>query len=373
MSPSDDKTKPIHVRCRASQGFLDWLHASDGSLLVSVYQAGLLLTFSSDGKQLFVMSRHFRKVMGVAVQGRRLALATMHDLIYLSDAKELAAGFPPNTNTYDALYLPRATYHTGNLSTHEIAFGTETLWLVNTRFSCLSALSKDCSFVPVWQPKFITQLAPEDRCHLNGLAMDEGKPKFITALGDSNTPRGWSPDKAASGIVLDFASKEIIAHGLCMPHSPRWFGNRLWLCNSGKGEVLIVDPANGKPTVVCQVPAYLRGFTAVGNHLALGMSQIREKHIFGSLPVQKNKDRLMCGVCVIDLQSGKLAGTLEFTSGCQEVFDVQFLPGIRRPMILGTEQAVTRQAFTTPEFSYWLQPTKDESESESKESILAQG
>jgi uncharacterized protein (TIGR03032 family) len=344
------------VRCRASQPFLDWLHAANGSLVVTVYQAGLILFFSTDGQQLFVMARQFRKVMGVAVQGRRMALATFQDVVYLADAKDLAKGYSDQPGTYDALYLPRATYHTGNLQTHEIAFGTETLWVVNTRFSCLSILSKDCNFVPAWKPKFITLLAPEDRCHLNGLTLVDGKPKFVTALGETDTPRGWHPNKAEGGIIIDVPSNEVVCRGLCMPHSPRWHRNQLWVCNSGKGEVLTIDPTTGKSTTVCRIPAYLRGFTRVGNHAILGMSQIREKHIFGNLPIQTQQERLMSGVCVVDLQAGKLAGTLEFTAGCREVFDVQFLPGVRRPMILSLEQIATRQAFSTPDFSYWLRP-----------------
>ena len=154
--------------------------------------------------------------------------------------------------------------------------------------------------------------------------------------------------------MIDVNNKETIVRGLCMPHSPRWHNERLWICNSGCGELLILDLQTGKTTTVCRLPAYVRGLCHVGQHAVMGMSQIRERHIFGNLPIQQQNVRLVSGVAVVDLRAGKMVGLLEFTSGCREVFDVQFLPGIKRPMIVNLDKPEARQAFTTPDFSYWL-------------------
>jgi len=144
-----------------------------------------------------------------------------------------------------------------------------------------------------------------------------------------------------------------------MPHSPRWYRGQLFLLHSGAGELLVVDPKSGKTTVVCAMPAYLRGLGFVGNFAMIGMCQIREKHIFGGLPVQKKHQKLLCGVAVVDLTLGKTVAMMEFTSGCQELFEIQFLPGVHRPMILNLERPETRQAFTAPPFSYWLRPSNE--------------
>ena len=144
-----------------------------------------------------------------------------------------------------------------------------------------------------------------------------------------------------------------------MPHSPRWYQNRLYFCNSGAGELCALDPKTGKHQVVCTLPAYLRGLSFVGPFALVGMCQIREKHIFGNLPVQSRFAKLLCGVNVIDLRSGQSVGMLEFTRGCQELFEVQFIPGIRRPMILNLQKEATRDAFTAPQFSYWLRPSNE--------------
>ncbi|NEQ21969.1 MAG: TIGR03032 family protein, partial [Microcoleus sp. SIO2G3] len=293
-----------------------------------------------------------------AVQEQRLALATHHEVLLFANAPLLANEYLENQlGRYDALYLPRVTYLTGDLNIHDLAFGSDSLWLVNTRFSCLAALSKDYNFVPRWQPRFISQLAPEDRCHLNGLAMVDGRPKFVTALGESDEVGGWRPNKATGGILIDVESREIVLRGLSMPHSPCWHDRFLWLLNSGEGELWRVNPHSGQHDVVCVLPGFLRGLCCVGNYALVGLSQIREQHIFGGLPVQQRFERLLCGVAVVDLRSGQLLGMLEFTAGCQELYDVEFLPSVLRPTILNNERPEMRQAFTAPEFSYWLRPS----------------
>jgi uncharacterized protein (TIGR03032 family) len=172
--------------------------------------------------------------MGLAVNADRLALATQHEITLFANAPLLAPDFMPHQQgRYDALYLPRATFHTGDLNVHDLAFADDGLWFVNSRFSCLSALSRDFSFIPRWKPPFISELVPEDRCHLNGLAVVNGKPKYVTALGETDVVGGWRARKATGGVLMDVESGAVLLRGLSMPHSPRWHHGRLWLLNSG--------------------------------------------------------------------------------------------------------------------------------------------
>ena len=251
----------------------------------------------------------------------------------------------------------RASYFTGDLNIHDLAYSPDGLWIVATRFCCLAHLSQDFSFVPRWRPPFLTDTVPEDRCHLNGLAMVGGKPKYVTCLGETDTVGGWRANKANGGVIVDVETGEVILRGLSMPHSPRWYDGHLWFLDSGRGELRVLDMKTRTANVVVSLPAYLRGLTFVGPYALVGMSQIRERHIFGGLPVQDRFEKLMCGVALVDLRRGEAAGFLEFTSGYQELYDVQFLAGKSRPMVLNEQQEATRQGFTAPEFSYWLRPS----------------
>lgn len=345
------------IECQSSNAFSHWLSQLPGSLAVTTYQAGKLALLGCRNQQPSLLMRQFDKPMGLAVGPGKLALATRNEITLFANAPLLARDFmPEQPGRYDALYLPRATYHTGDINVHDVAFGDDGLWFVNSRFSCLSALSKDFSFAPRWQPAFISELAPEDRCHLNGLALVDGQPKYVTALGETNSVGGWRENKASGGVLMDVQSNTVVLRGLSMPHSPRWHQGRLYLLNSGAGELLSVDPANGTASVICKLPAYLRGLCLIGRFAVIGMCQIREKHIFGGLSVQQQFEKLICGLAVVDVSTGQLVGTFEFTSGCTELYDVQFLPGTRCPNVLNTADEATRQAFTAPDFAYWLRP-----------------
>jgi uncharacterized protein (TIGR03032 family) len=345
------------IECRPSESFASWMSQLDGSLVVTTYQAGKVAFLGWRGDRLSVLMRQFTKPMGLAVSEGRIALATKDEITFFANAPLLARDLViGQQGKYDALYLPRATFHTGDVNVHDVAFTGDGFCFVNSRFSCLSALSNDFSFVPRWRPPFISEIVPEDRCHLNGLAVVEGKPKYVTALGETDSVGGWRANKATGGILIDIDANSVLLRGLSMPHSPRWYQGRLWLLNSGAGELICFDPKSGSVNVVCVLPAYLRGLCLVGQFAVVGMCQIREKHIFGGLTIQQKFNRLLSGVAVIDLQLGRLVGTFEFTAGCTEIYDVRFLPGPRNANILNSADETTRQAFTAPEFSYWLRP-----------------
>lgn len=348
------------IACGTSESFAAWLAEAAGTIAISTYQAGKLAFVGWDGRQVSLLMRDFDKPLGLAVDRQRMALVTRHELLFFANAPLLADEYlEGEKGRYDALYLPRASYYTGDLHAHDLAFSREGLMMVNTRFSCLAGLSKDFSFVPLWRPKFVSDLVPEDRCHLNGLAMRDGRAKWVTALGETDTAGAWREKKATGGVLIDVDSGEIVTRGLSMPHSPRWYNNLLWVLNSGTGELLVVNPATGERQVVCGLPGYLRGLAFVGPYALIGMSKIREKHIFGGLPIQERHAQLQCGVAIVDLRTGARVGMFEFTAGCTELYDVQFLHGILRPTILNTQQEAVRQAVTNPDSSYWLRASSE--------------
>lgn len=332
-------------------------------MALTTYQSGKLVLIGWNGQQMTVLLRAFQRPMGIAVQGQRLVLATQHEVWQFANAPELAAHYLEHQpGRYDALYLPRVAHYTGDLKVHEVGYVGEEVWLVNTRFSCLSSLSTDFSFVPRWQPPFISELAPEDRCHLNGIAIAQNVPRFVTAFGETDTARGWRANKATGGVVIDVTHNTVLSRGLSMPHSPRYQGTDLLVLNSGAGELWRIDPTTGTHSVICVLPGFLRGLCCVGRTALIGLSQVRESHIFGGLPLQTRFPQLMCGVALVNLDTGEWFGTFEFTSQCQEIGDVAFIPHITRPNILTTEKIAAQEAFTTPSFAYWLRPNHSRSE-----------
>ena len=207
------------------------------SLIVSTYQAGKAIVVRNDNGRLNTHFRTFSKPMGIVADPSRLTIGGANTVWEYRNMPALAKKLEP-AGKHDACYLPRRIHVTGDIDIHELARdGNNELWVVNTRFCCLCTLDAEHSFYPRWRPPFVSALAPEDRCHLNGLAMVDGRPKYVTALGETDTPGGWRANKARGGILMDIESNEILLRGLSMPHSPRWYQGKLWLLESGEGSL----------------------------------------------------------------------------------------------------------------------------------------
>jgi uncharacterized protein (TIGR03032 family) len=227
---------------------------------------------------------------------------------------------------------------------------------VNTAFGCLCTLDDRHSFVPRWRPPFLTALAAEDRCHLNGLAMapDERgvlKPRYVTALGETDTAQGWRPQKVTGGCLIDVASGQTVARGFAMPHSPRVHRNRVWMLHSGAGQLVQVDPARGQVDTVTELPGYTRGLALYDRFAFVGLSKIRETSTFGGMPIATRRPELKCGVGVVNLGTGRLVAHLEFVTGVEEIFDVQVVPGSRCLTLSGPYPTLDSAApiWTVPE------------------------
>jgi uncharacterized protein (TIGR03032 family) len=322
------------------------------SLVVSTYQAGKVIVIRSDGERLVQLPRTFEEPMGLAVDGDRMAVATKHALVLLANEPRLAATYPRQPETYDALFVPRSVHHVGALAVHDMVFTERGLVGVNTLFSCLFELDPRWSFRPVWQPRFVTALAPEDRCHLNGLALVDGAPRYVTALGATDSAGGWRSNKERGGVILDVASGETILAGLAMPHSPRVYDGTLYALLSSTGEVIAVDLARCQYEVVHRVDGFARGLARCGDYLFVGTSKIRKQHTFGDLGLAGRRE-LFCGVTLLHLPTGAFVADLRYQRTCEEIYDVQVLPRLRSPGLLGLHDDAYRRALSTPGEVFW--------------------
>ena len=332
----------------ATASFAEILQNLRSSLVVTTYQSGrvIVLRAQQDG----ALNTHFRALMrpmGVAVGRDRIAIGTDREIIEYPNHRAAARAIEPH-ETHDALFLPRTVYITGDISIHEMAYAGGELWGVNTRFSVLCTFDPKHSFVPRWQPPFVSALTPDDRCHLNGFAVNGEGIAYVTALAATDSADGWRSAKAAGGVIMDAGRREIVAGGLSMPHSPRLHQGALWVLESGRGTLARVDPAGGQVETIAEFPGFTRGLAMTGSLAFVGLSQVRESGTFGGIPlVQRVKDRV-CGVWVVDIRDGRTLAQLRFDGIVQEIFDVQLLGGIAFPEILDRTDARVASTFEIP-------------------------
>jgi uncharacterized protein (TIGR03032 family) len=351
LSARNGASGPGPLRAAHTANFPELLRLLGASLLVTTYQAGKLVMVRDEGDHLNTHYRSFSSPMGLALAdgGTRLAIGTSFQVWEFRDVPEVARRLEP-AGRHDACFLPRVSHVTGNVLIHEMAYGADgQLWFVNTRFSCLATLGPEASFTPRWRPPFVTELEPSDRCHLNGLGMVDGRPKYVTALGETNEAAGWRPNKARGGILMDVDSGDVLCRGLSMPHSPRWHNGQLWLCESGSGTLGIVDRNSGRYEAVAAVPGFTRGMDFVGGLAFVGLSQVRESAVFSGIPITERlaPEERTCGVCVVDLYRGEVIALLTFTSGVQEVFAVAALPR-RFPDLVNDDEKLLESSFVVP-------------------------
>ncbi|MDY7080300.1 MAG: TIGR03032 family protein [Chloroflexota bacterium] len=328
------------------------------SLVVSTYQAGKVILARNDGGTINTHFRNFQKPMGIAVKDHRLTIGGTKTVWFLRNMPTVAQKLEP-PDRHDACYLPRRIHITGDIDIHEMAWSDDDeLWLVNTRFCCLCTLDRDHSFNPRWRPRFVTALAPQDRCHLNGIGMVKGQPKYVTALGETDTPGGWRENKASGGILMDVDSNEVLLRGLSMPHSPRWYANRLWLLESGEGSLAVVDLQNQTWQTVTKLPGYTRGIDFVGPLAFIGLSQVRESAMFSGIPLVERLKERICGVWVVNIQTGQTVAFLRFEEGVQEIFAVQVLHDTRFPEILEWDDERLAHSYVVPDEALKDVPTQ---------------
>lgn len=330
------------------------------TIALTTYQAGKLVFISANPnrERLYTLPRTFDKPMGVAVQGDKMVLSTKDEVILLENSRALAQHYPNSPFTYDSMWVPRTTFHTGQVDMHDIAFGSEGIFAVNTSFSCLCRVDSEYNFVPVWKPPFISKLASEDRCHLNGMVMIDGKPKYATALGATNTPQGWRDGIASGGLLIDVETNEVILEGLAMPHSPCVHNGELYMLLSASGEFVKVNPEAGTYKVLKQYDGFCRGLSIYGDYAFIGFSKLRKNSsTFAQLPFSDQAN--FAGIKMIHLPTGSEVGNLTFAASVDEIYEVLVLPGMIRPNILNTTNPIHKRALAIPGATFWAGSTAD--------------
>ena len=353
----------------ASRQFTSWLASQNLSLVFTTYQAGKVFFIGlRQNGELSVFERTFERCMGLYAHNSSLYMSSLYQLWRLENALEpgqIADG-------YDAVYVPQVGYITGDLDIHDVVLvepaqlrGNQQVEpqfpslnngrlggvvFVNTLFSCLATISETKSFGPLWKPPFISKLAAEDRCHLIGLAVRDGQPRYVTAVSQSDVADGWRDKRKDGGCVMDISTNQAIATGLSMPHSPRWYKDKLWLLNSGRGEFGYLDLERGVFEAVAFCPGYLRGLSFCGDFAVVGISKPRHNKTFSGLALdeqlQAKQAQARCGLLVIDLRSGDIVHSLRIEGVVEELYDVQVLPGVRRPMAIGLKTDEIRRVIS---------------------------
>lgn len=337
----------------------EWLKDLKCSLAITTYQAGKVVLISAGSNEsLSILPRTFEKPMGMSIKDNRIVLASQDQVIIFEGSTELAKGYPSKPDVYDMLYLPTATFHSGRVDIHDIDFGAEDIWAVNTSFSCLCRINGNYNFIPEWKPSFISQLASEDRCHLNGLIMKDGKPWITTALAQSNTPQGWRQNIISGGIMMDVEQDKIVMEGLAMPHSPVYYKNEIYLALSATGKIIKIQPGKWTFEEFANVQGFCRGMDIYKDYLFVATSKLRQNSsTFRQLDIAQLSDK--AAIHIYHIPTRALIGSITFQKSVDEIYALKILPDVLRPNIINTDHPAFKLALSIPGKTYWAKEIKE--------------
>lgn len=353
-APQEAQPAADQTRISVSRGFGNWLVRANCSLAFSSYQTGqLFLVGMLPNGQVSFHQQNYVRAMGLHATPQRLYVGSLFQIWRLEN---VLAPHERANGHFDRLYVPRNAQTTGDIDVHELNVDRAgRVIFVNTKFSCLATMSLTHGFRPLWKPPFISRLAAEDRCHLNGMAMEDGSPAYVTAVSRSDMINGWRDRRHEGGVLIDVRDDRIVTDQLSMPHSPRLTADGIYLLDSGRGQIARVDPKSGAKTDIAFCPGFLRGL-AIHNGYAIVTVSLPRDGAFAGLQLQdelkKRDGEPWCGVCIVDLRSGDLVEWIRLDGAIKELFDVTVIPEVRCPMALGVQSTDIQSLISfDPEFA----------------------
>lgn len=345
----------VPLTIHADKGLMELMAARKLSLAVTIVPDGLVLVGLSPQGNLSVEHRVIPHAWALAYEHGRLAVSNLREIIVYGNSPRLASSHPERPGHFDAFFTPQATFFTGDCSVHDMVITPRGLVVANTRFSSVCLIDGQYNFNPIWHPSFISAQMPEDRCHLNGLAVADNQVRYVTAFGAFDKKEGWRTRQGDQGVLVDVVQDSILLGNLSMPHSPRLFDGRLFVLESGFGAVLEIDPNTGKKRCLANFPGLTRGLCADQEVLFVGISQRRPSKNDWALPIDNPDVPTIAGVAAIDMNTGKVLGMMRIANSAREVFDVKLLPNITCPGIADTSKLDSFYIIDSPAGSYWLQ------------------
>lgn len=394
------------------------------SLAVTSYQTGRLIIVRSDGESIDVNFKSFQRPMGLAATEDGLTLGTYTEIVHFQredgllktikqplskiedditaprikpketsektaepQAEELEdddlsekqkaqraqlkaeqeKAYLPVDEDVDACFISRSVHYSGMINIHDIDWGDEGLWVVNSSFSCLCTIEPDHSFIPRWKPHFISELKPEDRCHLNGMTLKDGKPAYVTTFSQEDKAGMWrTKDGKFNGTLIAVASNEILLDGLAMPHSPRWYNDKVYFCNSGHGHICSYEPDTKTSEILAGVPGFTRGMDFYGPIMFVGLSKVREGDVTRPAPLAQKYDETFSGIWLMNINDESIIASsgknnaatpentreiahLKFTGNVDQIYDIAVIPNCNYPEIIEPSHPRLRNHFSHPE------------------------
>jgi uncharacterized protein (TIGR03032 family) len=221
-----------------------------------------------------------------------------------------------------------STFYPGSLYIHDLALLGSDLYANAVGQNAVARLKPDGSFERRWWPKCIDHGgAPAFSCNyiqLNSIAAGKDLRSSFFSASSSRIGRrrpghlNYPVDRR--GVIFSGRTREPMCTGLTRPHSARLRRGRVWVANSGYGELGYVS--DGRLEVVSRLPGWTRGLCMVKNVAFVATSRIIPRYASYAPGLDVSKSR--CAVHAVSCENGAILASAEWPAGNQ-IFAIDWI------------------------------------------------
>lgn len=283
---------------------------------------------------------------------RRLYLASTRNPNQIYTLKP-AAGLLPRSDTNVPLqpsspFVPVSTaFYPGSLYTHDLALIGGELYGNAVGHNCVVRFDVDGYFRRVWWPKCIERGGKPvfERNHIQLNSIAGGQTLQDSFYSSSSCRLGrlrpghlkYKVDR--QGVIFSGRTREPFCSGLTRPHSARLWKGKVWVANSGYGELGLAE--EGRYEVVCRLPGWTRGLCVTDGIAFVGTSRVIPR--FSRYAPGLNAASSRCGVHAVCLKTARVLGSIEWPTANQ-IFAIDWIQaGISPGFVFEAPKRKTKQ------------------------------
>jgi uncharacterized protein (TIGR03032 family) len=320
---------------RSTGQFWETMAAAGITLLVTREYEHFVVALTVGASGPYVTYLPMPHPSGIAVDRRRervLVASTRNpnQLFELSPARRCLPGRTvPEASTDGRPLVPlRSRILPGALYLHDLAIIDGALHANAVGQNAVVRIEDDGRFETVWWPRCIERnghpVLDRNYIQLNSIAAGPTLAEsFFTASStamSSRRPGHRNYPVDGRGVIFSGATRDVCVRGLTRP---RLHQGRIWVDNSGYGELVTADPSESRYDVITRLPGWTRGLSFTEDVAFVGTSRVipRFQHYAPGLTQGKN----VCGVHAVSLESGRILGSCVWPTGDQ-IFAVDWIP-----------------------------------------------
>ena len=366
--PSDSPVDPKLLRCRVQGDWWKVLEKARITLFVTREYEHLAMAMTIVKGRPFVSYMVMPHPSGLVVDRHKgfLYIASTRNpnqVVTLAPVRSLAGRADVKLGRLrETPMIPvRSQFFPGCLYVHDLALMNGELHAAAAGINAVVRLGSAGDYQRVWWPRCIEKVGAkafqQNYLQLNSIAAGSSLSRSYV-LASTDVPSRLRPGNPAfpvdrRGVVFSGATRDVMIRGLTRPHSARLHQGRVWLDNSGYGEVGFGQDGHFQPAA--RLAGWTRGLTFHGDIAFVGISRVIPR--FRGYAPGLDVDKSHCGIVALHAKTGTVLGSILWPYGNQ-IFGLDWAPRSMTSGFAFSQQHEDPDAFARELFYAFSNPLK---------------